>query len=294
VNLFVFGLGYSAGHFVARDRERFDRVSGTVRSTEKAAAVNAAPGGVEAFVFADGRLPEAAAAALAEADALIVSIAPGPEGDVVLAAAREAIARAPRLRWIAYLSTVGVYGDHGGAWVDESAPLNASMGRTRQRVLAEEAWLALGRETGKAVQVFRLAGIYGPGRSPLAKLLRGEAQRIIKPGQVFNRIHVEDIAAALAASLARPSPGAIYNVADDEPAPPQDVVTYAAELAGIAPPPEVPFAEAELSPMARSFYADNRRVSNRRLREELGVSLAYPTYREGIAALARAELAGRG
>jgi len=294
LNLFVFGLGYSASHFVARHRDRFERVWATVRTPENAAAVNAAPGGVEAFVFTGEKLQEAAAEALAQADALIVSIPPGPQGDVVLAAAREAVAGAPRLGWIAYLSTVGVYGDHGGAWVDENAPLNPSQGRTRQRVVAEEAWLALGRETGKAVQIFRLAAICGPGgRSPLGKLLRGEAQRIVKPGQVFNRIHVEDIAAALAASLARPSPGAIYNVSDDEPAPPQDVVAYAAELAGVALPPEVPFEEADLPPMARSFYADNRRVSNRRLREELGVTLAYPTYREGIAALARTELAGR-
>ena len=179
------------------------------------------------------------------------------------------------------------------SWIDESAPTLPVNARSAMRVRVEQQWRAYAEERGIPLLILRLAGIYGPGRSPLAKLLRGEAQRIVKPGQVFNRIHVEDIAAALAASLARPSPGAIYNVTDDEPAPPQDVVTYAADLAGVVPPPEVPFAEAELSPMARSFYADNRRVSNRRLREELGVSLAYPTYREGIAALARSELAGR-
>jgi nucleoside-diphosphate-sugar epimerase len=178
-----------------------------------------------------------------------------------------------------------VYGDHGGAWIDETAPPNPTSARSRRRLAAEEAWLALGRRTGKPVQVFRLAGIYGPRRNPLAQLAAGTATRIVKPGQIFNRIHVDDIAAALAASLDRPRAGAVYNVADDEPAPPQDVVAYAASLAGVVPPAEIPFDEASLSPMARSFYAETKRVSNRLLKQELGLTLRYPTYREGLAAL---------
>ena len=227
---------------------------------------------------------------LAESDALLVSdrsgIAPG--GDAVLRILiiiRHALARAPRLSWIGYLSTVGVYGDREGGWVDEDdAPL-ADSERGRARIAAEQAWCDFGRETGKAVQIFRLGGIYGPGRSPLKQLREGKARRIIKPGQVFNRIHVADIAATLHASLDAPSPGRIYNLVDDEPAAPQDVVSYAADLLGLAPPPEIPFEEADLSPMARAFYGNCKRVRNRRIRTELGVDLRYPTYREGLAAL---------
>ena len=199
---------------------------------------------------------------------------------------RAEIARLSTLDWVGYLSTVGVYGNSAGAVVDESAQPHPNNERTRARVVAESAWLALGEEMGRPAQVFRLAGIYGPGRSALDKLRAGTARRIVKPGQVFNRIHVEDIASVLEASIARPRAGAIYNVADDEPAPPEDVVTYAAELLGIEPPPEVPFEEADLTPMARSFYGDSRRISNALIKSELGVRLAYPNYREGLKALA--------
>ena len=198
------------------------------------------------------------------------------------------IARLPTLDWVGYLSTVGVYGNSAGAVVDESAQPHPNNERTRARVVAESAWLALGEEMGRPAQVFRLAGIYGPGRSALDKLRAGTARRIVKPGQVFNRIHVEDIASVLEASIARPRAGAIYNVADDEPAPPEDVVAYAAELLAIEPPPEVPFEEADLTPMARSFYGDSRRVSNALIKSELGVRLAYPNYRQGLKALADA------
>ena len=173
-----------------------------------------------------------------------------------------------------------------GAVVDEATAPHPNNERTRARVVAESAWLALGEEIGRPAQVFRLAGIYGPGRSALDKLRAGTARRVIKPGQVFNRIHVEDIASVLEASIARPRAGAIYNVADDEPAPPEDVITYGAELLGIEPPPEVPFEEADLTPMARSFYGDSRRISNALIKSELGVRLAYPNYREGLKALA--------
>jgi nucleoside-diphosphate-sugar epimerase len=192
---------------------------------------------------------------------------------------------APHLRWIGYLSTVGVYGDHKGAWVDETTVPRPSDGRSRYRLEAENGWLALGAARGIPTQVFRLAGIYGPGRNQLVQLAQGTARRIVKPGQVFNRIHVDDIAQVVAASLARPRAGAIYNVADDEPSPPQDVVTFAAALCGLVPPPEIPYDVADLTPMSRSFYSENKRVRNRLLSAELGVALRYPTYREGLTAL---------
>jgi nucleoside-diphosphate-sugar epimerase len=212
-------------------------------------------------------------------------VAPDAEGDPVLIRHRAAFGRVRRLGWIGYLSTTGVYGDRGGDWVEEESPLAPVNLRSRWRVAAEEAWLELWRETDLAVHVFRLAGIYGPGRSALDRLREGRAQRIVKEGQVFSRVHVEDIAQVLAASMAAPDPGAIYNVADDEPAPPQDVIAEAARLLGLAPPPEVPFEAADLSPMARSFYAESKRVANRRIKAELGVRLIHPNYRAGLLAI---------
>ncbi len=219
------------------------------------------------------------------ADALLVSIPPDEEGDPVLARFAGAIASASHLSWIGYLSTIGVYGDHGGAWIDEATPPKPVSDRSKERLAAENAWLDLGARSGKAVHIFRIAGIYGPGRNALKNLADGTAKRIVKPGQVFNRIHVADIAAVLMASIERPRAGAIYNLADDEPAPAQDVVAYAAGLAGVPPPPEVPFAEVRLGPMAASFYGESKRASNRLIKDELGVRLRYPTYREGLQAL---------
>ncbi len=289
MNLLVFGHGYSSDAFVRRVRPRFDRMVSTVRSQAKADRL--AGEGIETRLFdggAAGREPvvdPALGSDIAGADAILVSIAPDESGDPVLRHFSEALRAAPHVRWIGYLSTVGVYGDHDGEWVDESTPVRPVSERSVRRVEAEEEWLTLGRQSGKAVQVFRLAGIYGPGRNGLVNLREGTAKRLVKPGQVFNRIHVEDIAGVLEASLDHPSPGAIYNVTDDEPAPPQDVVTFAAGLLGVEPPPEQDFASAVLSPMARSFYSENKRVSNRRLREDLGYDLRYPTYREAHRAL---------
>lgn len=283
MNLFAFGLGYSVLHLVRSRRDRFARVAGTVRSPEKAAALVAE--GIEARVFAPGRRDPRIEDDLAGCDLLVVSIPPAEAGDPVLETYGAAIAETSRLAWIGYLSTIGVYGDHGGHWIDESTPPEPRSSRARRRVEAEVAWLDLGAKAGKAVQVFRLAGIYGPGRNALANLADGTARRIVKPGQVFNRIHVDDIAAVLMASVARPRAGAIYNVTDDEPAAPGDVVAFAAALAGVEPPPETSFEAADLSPMARSFYAANRRASNRLVTGELGLSLAFPTYREGLRAL---------
>jgi len=282
--LFVFGLGYTGLAFARAMLPHAAAVAGTVRSPVRAAALRAE--GIDALVF-DGRGPgEDVAAALAGATHVLVTISQGESGDPVLAAHGDDLRAAAGLAWIGYLSTVGVYGDRGGAWVDEDTPPDPRVARTAARIAVEAAWRAFGAAGGLPVGIFRLAGIYGPGRNPFVKLAEGTAHRIVKPEQVFNRIHVADIAATLRAAIARPA-ARIYNVGDDEPAPPQDVVAFAADLMGVAPPPEVPFAEADLSPMARSFYAGNRRISNRRIRDELGVALAYPTYRDGLAALWR-------
>jgi len=229
---------------------------------------------------------ERLSADIAAAEAILVSVPPDAEGrDPVLSRFAEDLRRASKLRWLGYLSTVGVYGDHGGAWIDEATEPAPVSRRSKARLAAERAWLALAREHGVPVHIFRLAGIYGPGRSAFDKLAAGTARRIVKPGQIFNRIHVEDIARILLASMERPRPGAVYNVADDEPSPPQDVIVEAARLSGLPLPPEVAFAEADLSPMAMSFWGESKRVSNRLVHDELGVELAYPSYREGLRAL---------
>ncbi len=284
-NLFVFGLGYSAVETAAVLLEGGWRVSGTVRSAAKAAELEKE--GVSPILFDDRAAVEKA---LQTATHLLVSTPPGEGGDPALVAYGQALGSAPSLSWIGYFSTVGVYGDHHGEWIDEETPTAAPRGRKSARVEAEKAWEALAQERGVPLDIFRLAGIYGPGRSPIDRVRAGDARRIVKPGQVFNRIHVEDIAQTLIAAIRRERRGGgsrIYNVADDEPAPPQDVLLYAAELIGAPPPPEIPFEKAELSPMARSFYEDNKRVHNTKIKRELGVVLRYPTYREGLQALAR-------
>lgn len=282
-HLFCFGLGFSARAVARLLAGHGWRVTGTSRDADGCKA-GAALG--YAMIPFDGTAPSAAVAgALNGADHVLVSVPPGPGGDRVLACHGGDIAAMTSLRWLGYLSTTGPYGDRGGGWVDETTPPAPSTERGQRRLDAETAWLGLGRDHGLPVQVFRLAGIYGPGRNQLADLAAGRARRIVKPGQVFSRIHVDDIAAVVAASMARPRPGAIYNVCDDEAAPPQDVVAHAAGLLGVDPPPEISFADADLSPMARSFFADSKRVRNDLIKSELGVALAYPTYREGLAGL---------
>ena len=283
MRLFVLGFGYSASHFVRTCRDRFTGIGGTVTSEDKAGTLAAE--GIEARIFSPERADPEIGDLLQAADALLVSIPPDEAGDPVLSRFGDAIAAASRLSWVGYLSTVGVYGDHGGACVDETTPPNPVSRRSRERLAAETGWLDLGARAGKAVHVFRLAGIYGPGRNALKNIADGTAKRIVKPGQVFNRIHVDDIAAVLLASIERPRAGAIYNLADDEPAPGSDVVAYAAGLAGVPPPAEIPFEAAALGPMAASFYGESKRVANRLIKDELGVRLRYPTYREGLTAL---------
>jgi nucleoside-diphosphate-sugar epimerase len=280
--LFCFGLGFSASRLAARLHAQGWGVIGTSRSLEKAADL--AGLGYDSHVF-DGTAPLSDASVLAPATHILVSVPADDEADAVLRWHGADIAKLPNLKWLGYLSTTGVYGNTDGNWVDESTPINPNQARSKRRAEAEAGWLALQRDHGVPVHVFRLAGIYGPGRNQLEGVKSGRAHRIIKPGQVFCRIHVEDIAQVLQASMAQPHPGAIYNLADDEPAPPQDVVAYAAELLGLPVPPDVPFEQAQLSPMAASFYGDNRRVRNDRIKTELGVTLKYPTYREGLKAL---------
>ena len=279
MKVFIFGLGYSSLAFLRGYGARFAQVSGTVRIAEKAIALQAQ--GINAITFDSESVGEH----LKTVDFLLISIPPR-ENDPTLERYGEAIAASP-VRTIVYLSTIGVYGNQDGGWVDETTPVEPYSERSRHRASVERQWLEFGARAGKKVLILRLAGIYGPGQNALENLKAGTAKRIIKAGQVFNRIHVADIAAAIAAGLAFSGNSGIFNVTDDEPAPPQDVVTFAAKLLNMPPPPEVAFEQAEMSEMARSFYSKNQRVRNVRLRTELGVNLTYPTYREGILALYR-------
>jgi nucleoside-diphosphate-sugar epimerase len=279
-HLLCFGFGFSARALATRLISSGWTVSATSRSA--AGRDDVAAAGAKPWSFPPP------SEALDGVTHVLVSAPPGEAGDPVLVAhGEEFVRRARQLEWVGYLSTTGVYGDRGGEKVDEDSPLEPTTERGRRRLQAEMAWLDLWRRYGVRVHIFRLAGIYGPGRNQLMSVLDGTARRIIKPGQVFSRIHVEDIAGVLQASIARPHPGRAYNVCDDEPCSPQDVVAFAARLLGRPIPPDIPFEEAELSPMARSFYAESKRVSNHRLKDELGYRLLYPTYREGLMALAR-------
>jgi nucleoside-diphosphate-sugar epimerase len=295
--LFCFGLGYSASHFIHEFGGRFDRIAGTVTTREKAAHLAAAGIGghkVEAFVFDGTGAPTQLTAALMDAAALLVSVPPDDD-DPVLRHFVSTVAGAPQLQTIVYLSTIGVYGDHSGAWVDEEAPTAPVSDRSRARLTAEQTWQALGARAGKPVAILRLSGIYGPGQNALLQVARGSAKRIDKPGQVFNRIHVEDIAQAIDAAFTQRADG-IFNVTDDEPTPQGVPIAYAAELLGVALPPETPFDEAAktMSPMGLSFYGESKRVRNDKLKRTLGLQLRYPSYREGLRALfARDELEAR-
>ena len=278
--LLTFGHGYSAMALSRRLLPDGWHVIGTTRSEDKAAKLAAE--GIAPLIWPGDDPTDA----LQAATHILLSAAPGDDGDPVLAAlGPEIAAQAHHLAWLGYLSTTGVYGDHQGGWVDEDTPLTPATRRGQQRAAAEAGWTALAETHRLPLHVFRLAGIYGPGRGPFAKVRAGTARRIVKPGQVFSRIHVDDIAQVLAASIARPNPIRAYNLCDDDPAPPQDVIAHAAQLLGLPVPTEVPFDEAEMSPMGRSFYAESKRVRNDRIKDELGIKLIYPDYRSGLAAL---------
>jgi len=279
--LFCFGFGYTAG-FLARE---LIAAGWSVAGTTRDGARGSAPADIAIHPFTRGLPLADATSVLAGTTHLLLSIPPDAAGDPAAAEHGDEIAGLPTLRWVGYLSATSVYGDRAGGWVDEDSSLEPDGERGRRRVTAEKTWLDLHRRAGFPLHIFRLAGIYGPARSALDAVRQGRAQRIDKPGHVFSRIHVADIVAALRASMARPDPGAIYNLADDEPAPPEAVIAYACELLGVSPPPLIALSDAQLSETARSFYDDNKRVCNRRLKKALGVGLRYPSYRDGLAAL---------
>jgi nucleoside-diphosphate-sugar epimerase len=291
--LLCLGFGYSAQHYVARHGARYARIIGTTRSAESAAELAAHSFGgrrVEMIVFDGETATPALVEAVTQANALLVSISPDGGVDPTLAHLHDAIAAAPKLASIVYLSTIAVYGNHDGGWIDEDTPLTPALTRAEDRIEAERAWQALGAERGVPVAVIRIAGIYGPGQNALETVKSGRARRIVKPGQVFNRVHVFDLAdiidGAMNLALTRGA-GGIFNAADDEPTAPGDPIAFAAGLLGVAPPPEIPFEEAKktMSPFAVSFYGESKRVRNARIKSVLGVTLRYPTYREGLRAL---------
>jgi nucleoside-diphosphate-sugar epimerase len=257
-----------------------------VRTLDKTKRLRSA--GINAIVYAGGEAGPLVEAALLESTCLLVSAAPDEAGDPMLRQLGHLLKSTTNLETIIYLSTVGVYGDHNGAWIDENTPLNPHSERGKARVVAETAWSAFGEQNRVTVQLHRLAGIYGPGRNVLEELKAGTARRIIKVDQVFNRIHVSDIAGAVMAGFENPKADGAFNICDTFPCPPQDVVAFGAQLLGMQPPPEIPFTEAKLSEMGRSFYSECKRCSNRRLIEVLGYTMQYPTYREGLEGLARA------
>ena len=291
-HLFCFGLGYSARVLAGRLASEGWAVSGTCRDEATRQALAAE--GFRAHLFDREHPLDDPVAALSEVTDVLCSVPPDGEGDPVLDRLGADIASMAGLRWIGYLSTTGVYGDTGGAAVDETAPLNPTSERSRRRIEAERRWLELYRSHGLPVHVFRLAGIYGPGRNAIDQVRAGRARRIDKAGHLFSRIHVEDVATVLRASMARPDPGAIYNVCDDIPASQSDVVAYACALLGVTPPPPVPLEELaeEMSPMALSFWRDNRRVENSRMKLDLGAQLKYPDYRSGLQALLQSKPPG--
>jgi nucleoside-diphosphate-sugar epimerase len=280
VKVFFFGLGYCAKALIRRTPAI--EPTGTVRSDERVAELRRR--GVEVFTFDGARADPGLEDALKRAEAILVSIPPGGPGGPLDRFA-EAIRAAAKLRRVLYYSTVGVYGEHGGAWVDETSPTLTRNERGLARLADEARWTEAGRMQGFAIDILRLPGIYGPGRNALVKLRQGEARRIVKPGHFVNRAHVDDIAEVTRLVLERGLEGQIWNVADDEPAPPQDVTAYAATLLGVEPPPEEPFGTANLSEMSASFFAEEKRVSNAKAKRLLGFELAYPTYREGLTAL---------
>lgn len=298
--LLALGLGYSARALAKSWRSRGARVAGTMRDITRAEPALQRDG-ITLIPFDETAALDPITTAVADATHVLVSIPPregaarhaadlaasGSMRDLILQRLADRIAESRNIVWLGYLSTTGVYGDRGGAWVDETSDLRPGNPRSAQRAAAEEEWLALWRDRGVPVHVFRLAGIYGPGRSAIDQLRAGTAKRIDKPGQIFSRIHVDDIAGVLEASIARPRPGSIYNVADDMPAPAHDVVAHAAALLGKTPPPLEPYDPQRLPPMAREFYSETRRVSNARLKRELGYSLTYPDYRTGLEAILR-------
>lgn len=283
MNIFIFGAGYSARAFAQSNDGRADVIFGTTRSEAKLEVLRRC--GIQPLLFDETAMVPDVSAALRDTTHLVTSVAPEETGDPVLLQIDDLKAVAPKLKWVGYLSTVGVYGDYKGAWIDETAECRPTSLRSMERVDAEQAWMAAGEQAGVPVALLRLSGIYGPGRNAFVNLAAGTAKRLIKQGQVFNRIHVDDIAGALW-HLAERELGGVFNVTDDEPSPPQEVVTYAAKLMGVEPPPEEPFDTAELSEMARSFYGEVKRVANYAMKKA-GYRFQFPNYRVALEAMWR-------
>lgn len=279
--LFCFGLGFSSQALAKRLLPQGWNISGTLRGGQDAIKTKS----ISVCPFDGSHPTPEISEAISQATHLLITIPPQPSGDVVLENFTKEISKARNLQWIGYMSSTGVYGDTKGQWVDESSPLLATTEHNRQRIEVESAWLKLGRDHNLPVMVFRCVGIYGPGRNLLVSVKEGRARRIDKPGLVFSRIHSEDLAQTLEASMKKPQPGEVYNVGDDCPSPPAEAVEYACGLLGVEPPPLVPYEQADLSPTARGFYTTNKRISNKKIKQELGVDLRYPDYRSGLNAL---------
>ncbi len=276
--LFCFGLGFSAMALAERLLPQGWDVSGTVRGEQDESKTK----NISVCTFDGSHPTPEISEAISRATHLLITIPPQLSGDVVLENFAEEISKARHLQWIGYISSTGVYGDTQGEWVDESSPVLASTDRNLCRIEVESAWLKLGQDQDLPVMIFRCVGIYGPGRNLLVSVRQGRARRIDKPGLVFSRIHSEDLAQTLEASMKKPQPSAIYNVSDDCPCPPAEAVEYACSLLGVEPPPLVSYEEADLSPTARGFYITNKRISNKKIKRELGVKLRYPDYRSGL------------
>lgn len=282
--MFIFGLGYSALALAGQLRSLGWEVAGTTRRESKLADLRQL--GFTVYPFSRTEPLAAGSAALADFPYILNSVPPDDLGDPVYDLhGCDIVAQAPQMKWFGLLSTTGVYGNHPGNVVDEASPCLPTSARAMMRYKVEQQWAELQKNCGLPLHIFRLAGIYGPGRNVLRDLQRGQASQIVKPGHVFNRIHVADIVQALVASLHKPAPGAVYNLADDYPASSDAVVRYGADLLGMAAPPAQDYATATLSPMAQIFYADSKIVSNAKAKRELGLKLLYPSYREGLQAL---------
>ncbi len=285
---FCFGYGYTCdyiGHALAGERSFV--LSGTTRDSRKKQAMR--DRGIDAYIFDYSHPLSDPLFILKDTTHLLISTPPGDDGDPSFLIHAEDIARIPTIEWVGYLSTTGVYGNRDGEWVDETSEVRPSSKRGSRRAKAEEQWRSLWKSYNLPVHIFRLAGIYGPGRSALDSVRAGIARRVEKPGYASSRIHVEDIVRVLLASMARPNPGSVYNVCDDCPSPSHEVIACACELLGVSPPPLIPIEEADLAPIARSFYADNKRVHNDKIKRELGVEIKYPDFRSGLAACLEAE-----
>ncbi len=277
--LFIFGLGFSAEAVATTARCNFDRICGTARTPEKIARIRSS--GMSACVFDGITLTEDLKSQLADATHLLMSVAPGEDDPVLSALNGELPTLSPKLKWIGYLSTVGVYGNHDGAWVDEETLPKPVSQRSIWRINAENAWREAASKANVPLAIFRLSGIYGTGRNAFVTIEKGKSRRLVKPGQVFNRIHRDDIGKAVTLAMQGKISG-VFNITDNEPAPPQDVVTFAHKLMGREPPPELSFETADITPMARSFYGENKRVSNAKSKAMLGMDYDWPDYRTSL------------